>query len=158
MNQASNPVNAVNNVNNNSNNTMTFQIPPIINLHFEELKKEMQQFGLSFNEWINDKKGMLIEGKEMYLKTLQEETDAIEGLKKQYSQLQQKKEEINAIIEGEEKEFDELLKVNAEIIETRANLAARFNQLKQEFSSLQSEIELETNSNNKKILKEEFNL
>lgn len=55
------------------NNTTTFQIPPIISLHFEELKREIQQFGATFNDWIGEKRRMLTDDKETYLKTLAEE-------------------------------------------------------------------------------------
>lgn len=55
------------------NNTGTFQIPPLLSLHFEELKKEMGQFGQAFNDWVGDKRRILTDDKENYLKTLAEE-------------------------------------------------------------------------------------
>jgi hypothetical protein len=58
---------------NSQNNTSTFQIPPLISLHFEELKREMTQFGQSFNDWVGEKRRILTDDKENYLKTLTEE-------------------------------------------------------------------------------------
>lgn len=55
------------------NNTGTFQIPPLLSLHFEELKKEMTQFGQSFNDWVGEKRRILTDDKENFLKTLAEE-------------------------------------------------------------------------------------
>lgn len=55
------------------NNTGTFQIPPLLSLHFEELKKEMSQFGQSFNDWVEEKRRILTDDKENFLKTLAEE-------------------------------------------------------------------------------------
>lgn len=55
------------------NNTSTFQIPPILSLHFDELKREMSQFGAIFNEWIAEKRKILTDDKENFLKTLAEE-------------------------------------------------------------------------------------
>lgn len=55
------------------NNTSTFQIPPILSLHFEELKREMAQFGATFNDWIGEKRKVLTDDKENFLKTLAEE-------------------------------------------------------------------------------------
>lgn len=55
------------------NNTGTFQIPPILSLHFEELKREMSDFGATFNDWIADKRRVLTDDKENFLKTLAEE-------------------------------------------------------------------------------------
>lgn len=56
------------------NNTGTFQIPPLLSLHFEELKKEMSQFGQSFNDWVGEKRRILTDDKENFLKTLVEES------------------------------------------------------------------------------------
>lgn len=56
-----------------NNNTSTFQIPPLISLHFEELKREMGQFGNSFTDWVSEKRKILTDEKENYLKTLAEE-------------------------------------------------------------------------------------
>ena len=58
---------------NSLNNTSTFQIPPLLSLHFEELKKEMGQFGQSFNDWVGEKRRILTDDKENFLKTLAEE-------------------------------------------------------------------------------------
>jgi hypothetical protein len=55
------------------NNTGTFQIPPILSLHFEELKREMSQFGATFNDWIGEKRKVLTDDKENFLKILSEE-------------------------------------------------------------------------------------
>ena len=60
--------------NNSQNNTGTFQIPPLLSLHFEELKKEMTQFGQSFNDWVGEKRRILTDDKENFLKTLAEES------------------------------------------------------------------------------------
>ena len=56
-----------------NNNTSTFQIPPLLNLHFEELKREMGQFGNFFSDWVSEKRKILTDEKENYLKTLAEE-------------------------------------------------------------------------------------
>jgi DNA-binding SARP family transcriptional activator len=58
---------------NSQNNTGTFQIPPLLSLHFEELKKEMTHFGQSFNDWVTEKRRILTDDKENFLKTLAEE-------------------------------------------------------------------------------------
>lgn len=58
---------------NSQNNTSTFQIPPLLNLHFDELKREMSQFGQIFNDWVGDKRRILTDDKENFLKTLAEE-------------------------------------------------------------------------------------
>lgn len=58
---------------NSQNNTLTFQIPPLLNLHFDELKKEMGQFGQVFNDWVGDKRRILTDDKDNFLKTLAEE-------------------------------------------------------------------------------------
>ena len=52
------------------NNTGTFQIPPLLSLHFEELKKEMAQV---YNDWVGEKRRILTDDKENFLKTLAEE-------------------------------------------------------------------------------------
>ena len=59
------------------NNTGTIQIPPLLTLNFDELKKEMDQFGQVFGEWVADKRRILTDDKENYLKTLAEETGKI---------------------------------------------------------------------------------
>lgn len=55
------------------NHTGTFQVPPIISLHFEELKREMHQFGAIFTDWVADKRRALTDDKESFLKTISEE-------------------------------------------------------------------------------------
>lgn len=59
---------------NSQNNTSTFQIPPLLSLHFDELKKEMGAFGQSFNDWVADKRRILTDDKENFIKTLAEES------------------------------------------------------------------------------------
>lgn len=66
---------------NSQNNTLTFQIPPLLNLHFDELKKEMSQFGQVFNDWVGDKRRILTDDKENFLKTLAEEA----GKRREYN-------------------------------------------------------------------------
>ena len=55
------------------NNTGTIQIPPLLTLNFDELKREMDQFGQVFGDWVADKRRILTDDKENYLKTLAEE-------------------------------------------------------------------------------------
>lgn len=62
---------------NSQNNTGTIQIPPFLTLNFDELKKEMDQFGQVFGDWVGDKRRILTDDKENYLKTLAEEAGKI---------------------------------------------------------------------------------
>lgn len=74
-----------------------------ISAHFQELKQELHLFNASFTVWLAEKRRALGEDKQAYLKTLADEqgaidslltVDAVEGLKKQYAQLQQKKIQV----------------------------------------------------------------
>lgn len=58
---------------NSQNNTGTIQIPPFLTLNFDELKREMDQFGQVFGDWVADKRRVLTDDKDNYLKTLAEE-------------------------------------------------------------------------------------
>lgn len=67
-----------------------------ISVHFEELKREMGDFMSIFNQWIDERRRTLTDDKEMYLKTLREERDTAEALKRQHQQLLSKKQQIFA--------------------------------------------------------------
>lgn len=72
--------------------------------------------------------------------------DAVEGLKKQYSQLQAKKQAIIQAIETEEREHDEMLRTNGELREQRNQLSVRLSQMKQQIEVLHAEISREGTS------------
>lgn len=64
----------------------------------------------------------------------------MEGLKKQYAQLQAKKQQVIQNIEQEELEYEEMLKTNAELRDQRHTLAARLDELKSKGQQLQADI------------------
>lgn len=62
--------------------------------HFNELQGEIDNFLVSFNDWIVEKKRMLSEDKQQFQKALTDEHDLVEALKKQYAQLQIKRQQV----------------------------------------------------------------
>lgn len=72
--------------------------------------------------------------------------DAVEGLKKQYSQLQAKKQSILQAIEQEEQEYDEMISTNSELKEQRNKLASRLTEMKDKIEILHAEISREAAS------------
>lgn len=65
-----------------------------ISLIFNDISKELEIFNQSFDKWTFEKQSFLINDKEAYVKTLYEEYEAIEDLKKQYTQLVNKRQQI----------------------------------------------------------------
>ena len=65
-----------------------------ISQHFDELKREMHGFLSVFNRWIDERRRTLTDDKELFLKTLNEERETVEALKKQHQSLLQKKQQI----------------------------------------------------------------
>lgn len=139
-NNNSSTVTTTNAANSSQNNTSTFQIPPLLSLHFEELKREMSQFGATFSDWVRDKREILTDGKDVFLKTLAEEADAVEGLKKQYAQLQALRQATILKIEQEDSEYAEMVSVNAELREQRNKLSAKLTEMKDKIEFLHAEI------------------
>lgn len=74
--------------------------------------------------------------------------DAIEGLKKQYSQLQSKKQSTLQTIEQEDGEYAEMLATNCELREQRDKLASRLSEMKDKIEILHAEINREGASKN----------
>lgn len=74
--------------------------------------------------------------------------DAIDGLKKQYSQLQSKKQSILQAIEQEDGEYEEMLATNCELREQRDKLASKLSEMKDKIEILHAEINREGASNN----------
>ena len=70
----------------------------------------------------------------------------MEGLKKQYAQLQAKKQSILQTIEAEDAEYEEMLKMNAELAGQKEALLQKLAQMKREIEVLQAEIDRETSS------------
>ena len=81
----------------------------IVTSHFEELKKELDSFTDLFSQWTEQRRRVVLDDKEAYLRTLAEEQghhsfkyklksdvclDTVEALKKQYQQLLQEKQNI----------------------------------------------------------------
>jgi len=66
--------------------------------------------------------------------------DAVEGLKKQYAQLQARKQQVILTIEQEELEHEEMLKTNAELRDQRQILAGRLEELKAKSQQFQAHI------------------
>ena len=73
--------------------------------------------------------------------------DAIEGLKKQYAQLQTKKQSTLQTIEQEDREYDEMLATNGELREQRDKLASKLSEMKDKIEILHAEINREGASN-----------
>lgn len=65
-----------------------------VSQHFGELRREMDSFLSIFNQWIDERRRTLTDDKDMYLRTLQEEKDTVEALKRQHQQLLSKKQSI----------------------------------------------------------------
>lgn len=63
---------------------------------FNDISKELETFNQTFDKWTFEKQNFLISDKEAYIKTLYEEHEAIEDLKKQYVQLVNKRQHIIA--------------------------------------------------------------
>lgn len=63
--------------------------------HFEELKRELDGFNGLFGEWKDQKWRALTSDKEAYQRTLAEEQETVEALKKQAAQLAQKKQSLS---------------------------------------------------------------
>lgn len=66
-----------------------------VSAHFDELKRDITSFLALFNQWIDERRRTLTDDKEMYLKTLAEERDTVEALKRQHQQLVAKKQQIS---------------------------------------------------------------
>jgi phage shock protein A len=75
--------------------------------------------------------------------------DAVEGLKKQYAQLQAKKQSIIQAIEQEEKEYEEMISTNCELREQRDKLASKLTEMKDKIEILHAEISREGASKRK---------
>ena len=69
--------------------------------------------------------------------------DAIEGLKKQYAQLQTKKQCTLQTIEQEDREYEEMLATNCELREQRDKLASKLSEMKDKIEILHAEINRE---------------
>lgn len=65
-----------------------------VTAHFNELKGELDSFATHFTKWVQEKKRFLGEDKQAFEKTLQDEQEAVDALRKQYAQLQAKKEHL----------------------------------------------------------------
>jgi hypothetical protein len=71
----------------------------------------------------------------------------VEGLKKQFAQLQAKKQSILLTIEQEEREFEEMLRINGELREQRDHLAKKLTEMKEQIEVLHADIGREGASN-----------
>lgn len=64
-------------------------------------------------------------------------------MKKQYAQLQSKKQSIIQAIEQEEKEYEEMISTNSELREQRDKLASKLTEMKHKIEILHAEISRE---------------
>lgn len=74
--------------------------------------------------------------------------DAVDGLKKQYGQLQAKKQSILQAIEQEENEYEEMVSTNCELREQRDKLLSKLTEMKDKIEILHAEISREGASKN----------
>ena len=65
-----------------------------VSQHFDELRREMDTFLVHFNHWIDERRRTLTDEKEMCQRTVQEERDTVEALRRQHQQLLAKKQTI----------------------------------------------------------------
>lgn len=73
--------------------------------------------------------------------------DAVEGLKKQFAQLQAKKQSTLQAIEQEDREYEEMIGVNSELREQRDKLTSKLTEMKDKIEILHAEISREGASN-----------
>lgn len=78
-----------------------------------------------------------------FLKFIINILDAVEGLKKQYAQLQAKKQSIIQAIEQEEREYEEMIATNSELREQRDKLSSKLTEMKDKIEILHAEISRE---------------
>lgn len=74
--------------------------------------------------------------------------DAIDGLKKQYAQLQSKKQSTLQTMEQEDREYEEMMATNSELREQRDKLASKISEMKDKIEILSAEINREGASTN----------
>lgn len=72
--------------------------------------------------------------------------DAVDGLKKQFAQLQGKKQSILLTIEQEEIEYAEMLRTNEELREQRNTLLERRTQMTDQLEVMHAEVSRESSS------------
>lgn len=111
-----------------------------ISLNFEELQRELQAFNELFGLWTEQRRRALMDDKEAYLRTLAEEQDTVEALKKQYQQLLQQKQHVQEMLAAEEKELDENSRRNEEYTQQRNNLKQKLGLIVKETELLETEI------------------
>lgn len=77
-------------INNESGHSVALQ------QHFTEIRKQVSDFSQTFATWVASRRQALTTDKESYFKTLAEEQELIEGLKKQLASLVSRRQSIVA--------------------------------------------------------------
>lgn len=124
-----------------TNNKSMMEAAPIVSeghalavqRHFDELKRiDLTELQSSFEAWASTKRQVLTEDKSSYLKTLSEEADTVEALKKQLATLVARRQAIVTALQEEQTEYDQGLAANEELEVQREALSSRLKALKDE--------------------------
>lgn len=111
-----------------------------VQAHFDQVKSELTDFGRLFEQWASSRRQALVEDKQAYERTLAEENDLVEALKKQLTSLIAKRQSIVAALQAEQREYEQEMRANAELEEQKKALQLRLAQLKEQSERLGSSL------------------